>query len=125
MAALITAPIVGAVIYALVLASQTSGLSGGPTLSQIIGTAVGVGIIALVFLVLAVLPFSLLVRKNPRFRAIVLAVGVTSWFGLSVLAFVLMGQGADVAASTSAQLLTVGVPMLLVFVALIDRGPHA
>ncbi len=125
MAALIAAPIVGAVVYAFVLAAQTSGVTGGPTPGELVGTAVFVALIGLAFLVLVLLPFSLLMRRNARFRTVLLVVGGVAWFGFSVLAFVLMGQGADVAASTGGQSLIFGVPMVAVFVALLGKGPHA
>src|SRR5438477_8891255 len=124
-AALIAAPLLAGTIYAIVLAYQVASHSGGPDRHEFVISAASVSLVALVFLALVLLPLSILVRKSPRFLFIVIVAGAVAWFGTSVGAFVLVGQSASAAASTALQLLTLGIPTVVVFAAILGKGPHA
>ena len=112
-AALITAPVVAGLIYGIVLAYQVASHSGGPDRYTIVFTSVTLSLVALAFVVLVLLPLSLLVRKSPRFRLIIVIVGAVAWFFASALAFIVLGKEVSVAASTAIQLLAIGVPTVV------------
>jgi len=124
-AALIAAPIIGGATYVLVLAQQSKPWPRGPRQEDLFTTFLGSSVAALLFAVVVLLPLAVLVRRNGNFRLMVSTAGIVAWFGVTVAAFVLMGEGPSIAAFTGIQLLVLGGPLVVVFAAILGKGPHA
>jgi hypothetical protein len=124
-AAVVIAPIVAALPYAGWLAYHVPQLRGDLTPAQIVLPAFVLAVFALVFVVVVLLPFSLVVRHREDFRAIVTVVGVVAWFVLTCAALFHVGREFDSAVANSVKLLTLGVPAVAVYAVIVGSGPHA
>jgi hypothetical protein len=121
-AALTAAPLVGALIYVAVAGVDSSRFSHGPTKDDVLSTFIGMAVVAVLFEVFVLLPVAVLLRGRVRFELRLAAIGIIAWVALVAGGLALMGQNAISVAITSAQLLTLGVPVVLLFVALIRKG---
>jgi hypothetical protein len=123
--ALLAAAAVAGIVYAALLAYQVASLGGGPRKPEIALSSAVMATIALAFAVVVLLPLSLFAQRRTQFRPIVIGGGVAVWFGASLVALMLMGQGATEATSGGLQLLALGLPVVATFAAILGKGPHA
>jgi hypothetical protein len=122
--ALIVAPLVGALAYVALGAVQYSGFAYQLAGSDIVTTFVGMAVVGVAFEVFFLLPAAVVLRHRERFVLNVAAVGIVAWFGLMAGGLALIGQNALSIAITSAQLLALGIPLVLAFVVLARKGLH-
>jgi hypothetical protein len=124
-AALIAAPLLGAVTYIAVAGVDGSRMSFGPSKNDVVATFIGLVVVAVLFEVFVLLPAAVLIRKSVRFEVWLCLIGIIAWLGLVAGGFLLLGQGAGSVAILSVQFLSLGAPLLLLFVVLIRRVLHA
>jgi hypothetical protein len=123
-AALTVAPLVGALAY-VVVGLLTAHGPFGPTNDDVRSTFIAMAVLGVVFEVFVLLPLAVLLRGTVRFELKLAAIGIIAWVGLVASGLALMGQNPMSVAITTVQLLPMGLPVVLLFVALIRKGLHA
>jgi len=123
--ALIAAPLVGALFYTAAVGIDGIRFSGDRSGNELLTTFLGMAVLALVFEMVVLFPAAVFLRGRQRFAVNLLVVGVLTWLALVAVCLVALGLNALSVAITSAQLLLLGVPVVLTFVGLVRKGLHA
>jgi hypothetical protein len=119
-----TAPLVGALAYVVVGLLTAQGPLG-PTKDDVRTTFIAMAMVGVVFEVFVLLPLAVLLRGTVRYELRLAAIGIIAWVGLAAGGLALLGQNPISVAITTVQLLPMGLPVVLLFVALIRKGLHA
>ena len=121
--ALVIAPVVAGLVYALLVVTTTSVVLL-PLRPELVATAVSGSIIGLLFAVLVLLPFVLAFRSRLRARTYLFLTGLLVWFVLSVAASRL-GMDWSSSVATAVQLLLPGAVLVALFAGLVGLPRHA
>lgn len=122
LAALLAAPLVGSLLYlvAIIMPFPSSSISGDDLKS----TFVFMAVVAVLFEVCVLLPIAVFLQRRERFTLLLMGIGVVAWLVLVASGLALSGSNALTVAISSAQLLVLGVPVVLTFAAIVRvRNP--